>query len=240
MIERRRSTSGPRWATPAAFALILLVGTFQVQAQSSRPTDRRAVQPMEGPALVCPPPKIEVEIIVQPAPVHNRASVKTMTQYSKSSHPTVGLYRSNQRIYMNTRNMQSRETQEMCIQTVYATYAINHMIDVGNEYQPGTCAYDETLVHERTHERIHVQKAQEAQQHIVRELGRTPIYFSGPNYEQDAKAWLNKANEWTKQVYSSYILPAQSAFDSPAEYERFSKACAHELRYHGYNGAGAR
>ena len=239
MIERFIPT--PAWTSASVFTLVFLAASFSAQAQSARPTNAlRAVQPMEGQALVCPPPKIEVELIVQPAPVHNRASVKTMTQYSKSSHPTVGLYRSNQRMSLNTRSMQSRDTQELCVQTVYATYAINHMIDVGNEYLPGTCAFQETLVHERTHERIHIQKAQEAQQHIVRELGRTPIYFSGVNYESDAKAWLNKATEWTKQVYSSYILPAQEAFDSPAEYERFSKACAHELRYHGYNGAGGR
>ena len=137
MIERFIPT--PAWTSASVFTLVFLAASFSAQAQSARPTNAlRAVQPMEGKALVCPPPKIEVELIVQPAPVHNRASVKTMTQYSKSSHPTVGLYRSNQRIYLNTRSMQSRDTQELCVQTVYATYAINHMIDVGNEYLPGT------------------------------------------------------------------------------------------------------
>lgn len=189
----------------------------------------------------CMPPKIEFEILSEPAQIRNTASVKTMTQYSKSSHPTVGLYRSRQRLYMRIGQGQaSPETNEACITGLFLTYAMNHAIDVGSEYKPGSCAFEETVKHERTHERIHLQKAREAQNHIARELGRQPLYFSGPNYQQDISVWLARAVEWATQVYSGYIMPAQDAFDSPDEYQRFAKACEHELRYQGYNGAGTR
>lgn len=188
----------------------------------------------------CMPPKIELEILAQPAEIRNVASVKTMTQYSKSSHHTVGLYRSHQRVYLRGQRLGSPETNEICITALSLTYAINHAIDVGNEYKPGTCAFEETLKHERTHERIHLEKAKEAQNHIARELGRQPLYFTGPAYQQNADAWMNQSVEWATKVYSGYIMPAQDAFDSPEEYQRFSKSCEHELRYHGYPGTAAR
>lgn len=192
---------------------------------------------MAGPMPQCQAPKIEFEILAKPAEISNVASVNTMTKYSNSQHPTVGLYRSRQRVYMRAQRVASMETKEICLASLAVSYAINHAIDVGREYKPGTCAYDETVRHERMHERIHLQKAQEAQQHIARELGRQPLYFSGPNFQQDADAWMSKTVQWATQVYTGYVEPAQTAFDSPQEYDRFAKACAHELRYHGYQGA---
>lgn len=193
----------------------------------------------EGP-MRCATPKIEFEILVQPAEIRNQASVKTMTQYSKSTHPTVGLYRTRQRVYMRAQRLGSPDSQEICLTQLYVTYAVNHAIDIGSEHKPGSCAYEETVRHECTHERIHLQKAREAQAHIMRELGKQPLYFSGNDYKQEAEAWLSKAVEWSTQVYTSYIVPAQDAFDSPEEYLRFAKACEHELRYQGYAGAGSR
>lgn len=211
-----------------------------VQAQSTNSLISGNKIPLVGPMPKCTPPKIEFEILSQPAEIRNIASVKTMTQYSKSSHPTVGLYRARQRIYIRGTRIGSADSKEMCVTSLFITYAINHAIDVGNEYKPGTCAYDETVEHERTHERIHLQKAKEAQQHIARELGRQPLYFSGPSYQQDTDAWFGKASEWAAQVYTGFIVPAQDAFDSPEEYQRFAKACESELRYQGYGGAGTR
>lgn len=209
-------------------------------AQSQVHITSSAKVAVEGTMPRCVPPKIEFEILSQPAEVRNQASVKTMTQYSQSSHPTVGLYRSRQRVYLQAQRLGSSHTKEMCLTSLYVSYAINHAIDVGNEYKPGTCAFEETVKHERTHERLHLIKAREAQNHIARELGRQPLYFSGASYQQDADAWVSQAVEWATQVYTGYIVPAQDAFDSPEEYMRFAKACEHELRYHGHGGAGRR
>ena len=213
--------------------------TFPAAAQTTNVTSSPKVV-IEGSMPRCMPPKIEFEMLAQPAEIRNVASVRTMTQYSKSSHPTVGLYRSRQRVYMRGQRIGSPDTNEICITSLFITYAINHAIDVGSEYKPGTCAYEETVRHERTHERIHLQKAREAQNHIYRELVRQPLYFAGPGYQQDADAWMSKSVEGATQVYTGYIMPAQDAFDSPDEYERFAKACEHELRYQGYSGAGTR
>ena len=224
----------------AALAIVAALFSPAVKAQNNAAVTSSAKVIIEGAMPRCTPPKIEFEILSQPAEIRNVASVKTMTQYSKSSHPTVGLYRSRQRVYMRGQRVGSPDTNEICLSSLSLTYAINHAIDVGSEYRPGTCAFEETVKHERTHERIHLQKAREAQNHIARELGRQPLYFSGPNYQQDADAWLSKAVDWATQVYTGYIMPAQDAFDSPEEYQRFAKACENELRYQGYNGAGTR
>lgn len=224
----------------AGLLAVLACVVFPVAAQTSIAVTSSAKTTLDSGMPRCTPPKIEFEILVQPAEIRNLASVNTMTQYSKSSHPTVGLYRSKQRIYMRAQRIGSPDTREICLTSLSISYAINHAIDIGNEYKPGTCAFEETVKHERTHERIHLQKAKEAQQHIARELGKQPLYFSGSNYQQDADSWMSRSVEWTTQVYTSYILPAQEAFDSPDEYARFAKACEHELRYQGYNGAGTR
>jgi hypothetical protein len=214
--------------------------TLPVGAQIHAPSTVSSRILVEGAMPRCMPPKIEFEILVQPAEIRNVASVKTMTTYSKSSHPTVGLYRSRQRVYMRGQRIGSADTNELCVTSLFITYAINHAIDIGNEYKPGTCAFEETVKHERTHERIHLQKAREAQNHIAQQLGRQPLYFSGPSYQQEANTWMSKSVEWATQVYTGYIMPAQDAFDSPDEYHRFAKACEQELRYQGYNGAGTR
>lgn len=221
-------------------AVALTLFFLPVGAQNQIAITSSAKTTLDGGMPRCMPPKIEFEILSQPAEIRNLASVNTMTQYSKSSHPTVGLYRSRQRIYMRAQRIGSPDTREICLTSLSISYAINHAIDVGNEYKPGTCAFEETVKHERTHERIHLQKAREAQQHIARELGKQALYFSGSNYQQDADSWVERSVEWATQIYSGYILPAQDAFDSPDEYARFAKACEHELRYQGYNGAGTR
>ena len=223
----------------AGFLAVLTCSSFPAAAQNSVSVTSSAKTSSDSSMPRCTPPKIEFDILVQPAEIRNLASVSTMTQYSNSSHPTVGLYRSKQRIYMRAQRVGSPETREICLTSLFITYAINHAIDVGNEYKPGTCAFEETVKHERTHERIHLQKAKEAQMHIARELGKQPLYFSGPNYQQDADSWVSRSVEWATQVYTGYIMPAQEAFDSPDEYMRFAKACEHELRYQSYNGASA-
>lgn len=185
-------------------------------------------------AILCAPPKVEIEIISEPAPINNHASVRTMTKYANSSHPTVGLYRAHQRVYIRTTRQQSKDTQELCIRNIYVSYAINHVIDIGYEYKPGTCAYEETVRHERTHERIHLNKAKEAEEVLSRELGKYALYFTGKDYQSNADKWLNQSVNWASSVYKAFIVPAQDAFDSPQEYERFAKTCERELRYQGY------
>lgn len=182
-----------------------------------------------GQTLACEPPMVEVSLAYKPAEVKNHVSTKTMTKHANSKHPTVGLYRANQRVYVRMVRAESKYTQEICIRNVYITYSINHVIDIGLEHQPGTCSFEETLKHERRHEAIHIEKAKEAEAIVLREFSKRPLYFSGPAYQEDTKEWLGKSVDWASSVYRAFIIPAQEAFDSPEEYRRFSLLCSADL-----------
>ena len=176
-------------------------------------------------SLSCDPPVVQIEVLSQPAQVSNTASTRSLTTHTNAAHPTVGLYRSHQRFYIRTKQRQYSNESGICVTHLYVTYAINHVIDISSEYAPGTCQYEETLKHERTHEMLHLLKAADAGTYLKQQLSKNVLWFGGDNPEKDIKEWLRNTLEYSGKVYETYIKPAQDAFDSPEEYARYGRAC---------------
>lgn len=179
----------------------------------------------------CTSPTVQVKVVVYPASVSHLTHSMALTIHSEKQKgrqhkgKTIGLYRSEQRVEVNSSYFIRDDAAWVCISGLDIVYRIEHQIDVGRDIPEGSCLFRETVNHERQHEQIHVTQAQAASVAIRRELGKGPLLFRGPRAKEDAQVWVKKAMTYAENMYSSYVLPAQARLDTEDEYLRIARLC---------------
>jgi len=173
----------------------------------------------------CVSPFVEIRILYEPAIVNHETSVAELTAHIGAAHPVIGLYRSHQQIQANISKRDYNILNSLCVNNFILTYVISHAIYISKEHAPETCTYQQTLAHEKSHERIHIEKAKEASEYLRSKLSKQVFKFTGPNRVDDVQHWLEYKVEYASSVFDNFIKPAQLEFDKKEEYERFSYSC---------------
>jgi hypothetical protein len=107
------------------------------------------------------------------------------------------------------------------------------LIYVGNEFVPGSCAYQEILAHEQRHLEAYMENLARVELAVGRALGRR---FEGkPLYAPSGTAMSALEHEingtWFPFIRDEFEKGKvkQAAIDTPAEYARLGKACNGEI-----------
>lgn len=192
---------------------------------------------------ICPPATPSFDIRT-PEPVLNRSLGFSQLNSKSREAPTSGghavystvaglyepvlSYKSN----FGLMSMRGRNSAAVCINSVNLNVTHSSTIFMAREIPLGGCADSDVWAHEYTHHRIQLDAQRQA---IETYFSRNPlptIPFTAPT-EDEAVAAAHRYMEVYGQMFiqsvRNFVIPRQQAFDSPAEYERSSRLCAHEL-----------
>lgn len=129
-------------------------------------------------------------------------------------------------------SMRGRDSAAVCIKSVNLNITHTSTIFMAREIPLGGCADSDVLAHEYTHHRIQLDAQRQA---IETYFSRNPlptIPFTAGNEEEAVAAahrYMEAYGQMFIQSVRNFVVPRQEAFDSPAEYERSSRLCAHEM-----------
>lgn len=106
-------------------------------------------------------------------------------------------------------------------------------IYVGNEFAPGSCAYEEVLAHEMRHLKAHMDNLARVQKVVGEALnkrfGGQPLYAPSGTAMSALEHEINST--WFNFIRDEFAKgkPEQEKIDSPEEYARLGKACNGEI-----------
>lgn len=193
-------------------------------------------------ALACPPstPAIDVAVAVPSPTIDNTLTQPALQQLAGKTHHggrTLGYYRAELNVRWRTATAWRSLGTEAChwIERVTIDVALaDRKIYILRARQPGTCAYDSVLAHERKHQRVDEAVVAEYRPLLARAAERAVAALPLPSaVAVDAgaaeEARLIGAVETALQQSVAAMNAAraarQAAVDTPAEYRRLGAAC---------------
>jgi hypothetical protein len=129
-------------------------------------------------------------------------------------------------------SMRQSKSASICIQSVTLHVTHTSTIFMAREIPLGGCADRDVWNHEYTHHRIQIDAQRQAIEAYF-SLNPLPTSPFTAATEPEAIAAAHRYMEAYAQMFiqsvRNFVIPLQQAFDSPTEYERSSRLCAHEL-----------
>lgn len=119
-----------------------------------------------------------------------------------------------------------------CFDSIDLAGSSSPTIDIAREIPLGGCADRDVQIHEYTHHRIQISQQSRAFQAFF-QLNPLPVkpFFAATQSEAQrlARDYIQAYGQALADSVYNFVQPAQTAFDSPEEYRRFSLLCAAEL-----------
>jgi hypothetical protein len=177
------------------------------------------------PGQKCPAAEVETRMVYQAAGLNTQASASLISSLVEPGHPSVGLYRVQDRLDIEMTPMYLKDAEQtLCITKLRIGYGLSHIIEIAKEFPPHTCVHQFALRHEREHEKIQVAKVQEANEYLKNVL-RKPLEFQGTNAKQKSEEWQRSLGKYVSDMYDRFVGQAQKAFDASGESERLAQEC---------------
>lgn len=190
----------------------------------------------------CPLPQINIDIKAGEPPVLRSKSIKDLgnlhlqSSESLGSAHTMGMYNAQIAVFIESQaSLRSRLFSEMqlCPTQVDVKISVGHKIYIASEIPSNSCAFSETLAHEKMHETAQIN----AITRMKGEIRQIVLANMFQLFGKDEKSLSNKFDGMQKDISKiiSHAISISTAgvhnqIDTEKEYDRVSRSCGGEFQ----------